>query len=82
MWQQAARNQDPIGGVLHSAFSGLLDVDARRSFAGVAFSKMRRPGAQRTSNALRLKTSLGCSTRSGSRGQPFFNSLLGLSLVA
>jgi hypothetical protein len=48
MWQQAARNHDAIGGALHSAFSGLSDVDAGRPFAGVAFSKMRRPGAQRT----------------------------------
>ena len=30
------------GGALHSAFSGLSDVDADRPFAAVAFDKMRR----------------------------------------
>ena len=68
--QQVARNHDPTGGALHSAFSGLLLVGADRPFAGVAFSKMRRPGAQRTFNTLGLKTSLGRSTRSGSRSSP------------
>jgi hypothetical protein len=51
-----------VGGALHSAFSGLSDVGAGRAFAGVAFDKMRRPGAQRTLNTLGLKTSLGHST--------------------
>jgi hypothetical protein len=32
--------------VLHSLFSGLSDIGAERSFAGVALDEMRRPGAR------------------------------------
>jgi hypothetical protein len=58
------------GGALHSAFSGLSHVGANRLFAGLAFDKMRRPGTQRTLNTPGLKTSLGRSTRTGSRSSP------------
>src|ERR1700741_1383149 len=58
------------GGALHSASSDLSDVGADRPFAGVAVDKMRRPGAQRKLYTLGLKTSLGGSTRTGSRSNP------------
>jgi hypothetical protein len=57
----------PVRRALHSLFSGLSDIGAERSFAGVALDEMRRPGAQRTYNTLGLKTSLGRSTHKGSR---------------
>jgi len=44
-----------IGGALHSAFSGLSDVDADKPFAGVAFGKMRRPGPNARSTRRGLK---------------------------
>jgi hypothetical protein len=37
-------NRTQNGGALHSASSDLSDVGADRPFAGMAFSKMRRPG--------------------------------------
>ena len=55
------------GGALHSASSDLSDVGADRPIAGMALDKMRRPGTQRMLNTLGLKTSLGRSTRTGSR---------------
>jgi hypothetical protein len=65
---RATRTQN--GGALHSASSDLSDVGADRPFAGMAFDKMRRPGTKRTLNTLGLKTSLGRSTRTGSRSSP------------
>jgi hypothetical protein len=58
------------GGALHSASSDLSDVGTDRMLAGAAFDKMRRPGTQCTLNTLGLKTSLGRSTRTGSRSSP------------
>src|ERR1700757_905737 len=65
---------------LHSASSDLSDVDADRPFAGMTLDKMRSssakpparlaPWTRRTFNTLGLKTSLGRSTRNGSRGSP------------
>jgi hypothetical protein len=65
---------------LHSASSDLSDVDADRPFAGMRLDKMRSSSAKpparlalwtrRTFNPLGLKTSLGRSTRNGSRGSP------------
>ena len=43
-----AQPRPTFGGALHSACSALSDVGADGPLAGVAFNKMRRPGAQRT----------------------------------
>jgi hypothetical protein len=39
-------HHDLLGGALHSAFSGLWDVDADRPFSGIAFNKMRSASAK------------------------------------
>jgi hypothetical protein len=60
----------PIAGALHSASSDLSDIGADRPFAGMAFDNMRRLGTKPTLDTLGLKTSLGGSTRTGSRSSP------------
>jgi hypothetical protein len=59
-----------LGGTLHSASADLSDVGANKPVAGMAFDEMRRPWTERTLNTLGLKTSLGRSTRTGSRSSP------------
>jgi hypothetical protein len=80
------------GGALQSAFSGLSDVGADRPFAGMAFDKMRsasaKPAARQAPwgsthvNTLGLKTFLGRSTRTGSRGCPRVSAHLAINLLS
>ncbi len=50
-WQQVTRDQDPVRGALHSAFSDLSGVSADRMCAGMAFDEMRRPGSTHVQHA-------------------------------
>jgi hypothetical protein len=64
------RKDDPTRRGVAFGVLGLSDVDANTPFAGLTFNKMRRPGTQCMFNTLGLKTSLGLSTRPGSRSSP------------